>query len=270
MRTFLAALTLFSALPVLAQKPPQDRKGCVDSKVLSRLPGCIINSCRASEYDATEIQVSKTEKKNIEGAFEEISYTCPATASRIQIARNAEAALKTAGFAIPWQADGSNWAGVTGHKEAQWVYVITRNSSYMMRTLKEKALDVTMEANAAGWAQQIEQTGRASIYGITFDTAKATIKPDSEKVLMEMMALFQKNPTWRFAVAGHTDNVGAKQANLLLSRQRAEAVAAWLKAHGVNGDRLLPGGFGDLAPVADNATEDGRAKNRRVDLIKLY
>lgn len=89
-------------------------------------------------------------------------------------------------------------------------------------------------------------------------------------MLGEVLVLLQKNATWRLAVAGHTDNVGAKAMNLTLSRQRAQSVVTWLTAHGIAADRLLPGGFGDLAPVAENTSEDGRAKNRRVDLIKLY
>jgi outer membrane protein OmpA-like peptidoglycan-associated protein len=72
------------------------------------------------------------------------------------------------------------------------------------------------------------------------------------------------------AVAGHTDNVGTQAANLVLSRQRAQSVIAWLSAHGVDGARLVPAGFGDARPIADNKDEEGRQKNRRVDLVKLY
>jgi len=70
-------------------------------------------------------------------------------------------------------------------------------------------------------------------------------------------------------VAGHTDNVGAKATNLALSRQRAQSVISWLSAHGVDG-RAWCGRFGDTQPIAENKDEEGRQKNRRVDLVKLY
>jgi outer membrane protein OmpA-like peptidoglycan-associated protein len=275
MRTLYTVIALFGLTnAVFAQPDPKDRKGCADSPVLSRMSGCFIYSCRTSDYDVGQFRVkaanNKTEDLKVEGASEEINYHCAPKTSMIEIIRNVEGALKAGGFTVRWQMDGANWAAVTGQKGPQWVYVQSRNASYMLRTVRAKGLDQQMAANADGWAKQIEQTGRASIYGINFDTGKASIRPDSEKVLNEVLALLQKNGTWRMAVAGHTDNVGAKEMNLALSRQRAQSVAGWLTGHGVVADRLLPGGFGDLAPVAENATEDGRAKNRRVDLIKLY
>ena len=71
-------------------------------------------------------------------------------------------------------------------------------------------------------------------------------------------------------VAGHTDNIGTDSLNIPLSQQRAEAVIAWLSAKGVDRWRLIPAGFGSRKPLADNGTDEGRAKNRRVDLVKIY
>ena len=70
-------------------------------------------------------------------------------------------------------------------------------------------------------------------------------------------------------IEGHTDNVGAKETNMKLSQRRAEAVRSWLVGQGIDGGRLLARGLGDSKPVAENATEDGRAKNRRVALVKM-
>ncbi len=271
MRNILAVLIVLGlCLPTLAQSNPKDRKGCVDSQVLTRLSGCYIYSCRNSNYDAAQFKVKGQPDQKVEGASDIIDYNCAPETSMIEIIRNAEQAMRRAGFTIRFQQDGSNSAGVTGQKGPQWIWVQSRRGSYHLQAVRAKALEQQMEANADGWAQQIEQSGRASIYGINFDTAKATIRPDSEKVLNEVLDLLQKNATWRLAVTGHTDNVGAKAMNLTLSRQRAQSVVTWLTGHGIAADRLLAGGFGDLAPIADNASEDGRAKNRRVDLIKLY
>jgi outer membrane protein OmpA-like peptidoglycan-associated protein len=136
--------------------------------------------------------------------------------------------------------------------------------------VKEKEIDQVLQANADGWTDQINQTGKVSIYGINFDTAKATVRPDSEPVLNELLALLQKQPEWYMLVAGHTDNAGTDVVNLPLSRQRSEAVIAWLVAKGIDKTRLTPAGFGSRKPLADNGSEEGRAKNRRVDLVKLY
>jgi OOP family OmpA-OmpF porin len=82
--------------------------------------------------------------------------------------------------------------------------------------------------------------------------------------------MLQANATWAIMVAGHTDNVGASEMNMTLSRQRAESVIAWLAGHGIDQGRLVPAGFGDTRPVAPNTSEECRQKNRRVDLVKVY
>ncbi len=269
-KLILVVLVLALCLPTFSQTTPKDRAGCTESKVLTRMQGCYIYACRNSDYDAAEFRVKDKPNQKVEGLSEQIDFNCAPQTSMIEIIRNVEQALKRDGFTIRFQQDGSNWAGVTGQKGPQWVWVQSRRGSYHLQTIKAKALDQQMEANATGWAQQIEQSGRVSIYGINFDTGKATIKPDSEKVLNELLVLLQKNTDWRMAVTGHTDNVGAKPMNLTLSQQRAQSVVVWLSSRGIRSDRLLAGGFGDLVPIADNTSDDGRAKNRRVDLIKLY
>ncbi len=270
MKYATAVILLLLCLPAFAQSDPKDRKGCVDSKVLSRMSGCYIYSCRVSDYDVGQFKIQGKPDQKVEGAGEVIDYNCAAQTSRIEIIRNVEQALKTAGFTIRFQQDAANTAAVTGQKGSQWIWVQSRNASYHLLTIRAKDLDQQMEANADGWTKQIEQTGRVSIYGINFDTGKAAIRPDSEKTLNEVLGMLQKNATWRFAVVGHTDSVGAKGMNLTLSQQRAQSVVAWLTTHGIPADRLMAGGFGDLAPLADNTSEEGKAKNRRVDLIKLY
>jgi outer membrane protein OmpA-like peptidoglycan-associated protein len=87
-------------------------------------------------------------------------------------------------------------------------------------------------------------------------------------VLSDLLAVLKSNADWRLRIEGHTDNVGDKAANLKLSNARAAAVAAWLTGQGIDAARLSTAGLGDTQPVADNSTEDGRAKNRRVVLIK--
>jgi OOP family OmpA-OmpF porin len=112
----------------------------------------------------------------------------------------------------------------------------------------------------------IAETGSATIYGIHFDTDSAKLRPDSLPALNAVLGLINHKPGSRWLIEGHTDNQGSADHNQKLSEQRADSVVAWLKAHGVSADRLVPQGFGASRPVADNATANGRALNRRVEV----
>lgn len=125
---------------------------------------------------------------------------------------------------------------------------------------------VAVDANAMG--KGIAAEGRIALYGIYFDTGKATLKPESDAQLAEMAKLLSAQPQLNVYVVGHTDTQGALDANLLLSKQRAEAVRDALVArYKVASARIAPQGVGPLSPVATNANDAGRAKNRRVELV---
>jgi outer membrane protein OmpA-like peptidoglycan-associated protein len=118
-------------------------------------------------------------------------------------------------------------------------------------------------------AQQLSETGRAVVREIRFATNSAEILPESGTVLAEIARLLREDPKLELVIEGHTDNVGGGEFNLDLSRRRADAVKRWLADKGgVNEVRLATVGFGLTRPVADNATEEGRAQNRRVELIR--
>ena len=107
------------------------------------------------------------------------------------------------------------------------------------------------------------------VYGITFDTNKAEVKPESTPSLEQIARLLKQDPALRLKVVGHTDMVGALDANMKLSQARAEAVVqALVSQHGIAVARLKGFGVGPLAPVASNDSEEGRARNRRVEIVK--
>jgi outer membrane protein OmpA-like peptidoglycan-associated protein len=119
-------------------------------------------------------------------------------------------------------------------------------------------------------ARTIGSTGRVALYGIFFDTDKADLKQESGPTLQEIAALLSSDPKLAVLIVGHTDNQGAYDYNLDLSRRRAEAVVkALTTSYRADARRLRAAGVGMLAPAASNDADDGRAKNRRVEVVKL-
>lgn len=114
----------------------------------------------------------------------------------------------------------------------------------------------------------ILESGKFVTNNILFDTGKATLKPESMAEIQKVADYMKKNPSARFEVQGHTDNQGSDKVNDPLSQQRAEAIVKALEGLGVDGFNLKAVGKGSHAPVADNKTAEGRAKNRRVEFIK--
>jgi outer membrane protein OmpA-like peptidoglycan-associated protein len=130
--------------------------------------------------------------------------------------------------------------------------------------------EIAVNMDAAAMAQGIGDAGSVAIYGINFDTGKSELKPDSEPALVEIAKLLTKNPALKLYVVGHTDMVADLSANVKLSQARAQAVVnALVTKHGIASARLVPFGNGPYAPVASNKTEEGRAKNRRVELVEI-
>jgi outer membrane protein OmpA-like peptidoglycan-associated protein len=117
--------------------------------------------------------------------------------------------------------------------------------------------------------QSLEESGRAEIHGIYFDFGSATIKSESEPVLKEIADAIGRNPAWKLSVEGHTDNIGTDAANLDLSRRRADAVRQALTTrYRVDAAKLTAAGFGAARPKEPNDTAEGRARNRRVELVR--
>ena len=131
------------------------------------------------------------------------------------------------------------------------------------------AMEQHIVADATAFANDIGSTGHAAVYGIFFDTGLADIKPESAQAIGEIAALLKADPSLRLFVVGHTDATGTIEGNLSLSQARAEAVLqALVRDHSIAASRLRAHGCGQFAPVASNDSEQGRAENRRVELVK--
>jgi outer membrane protein OmpA-like peptidoglycan-associated protein len=279
MRAFiLAGLFCFPALAQEEEK--KDAEGCKDSPLVSRMPGSFISSCDEKEYDEAKIRVKKEEdEKSFEGAVTRINYDNKKGQSALQIIRNYENALKRVGFQTLFQDEWNNGTtrvltmqktgkgGATINVEAT-TYGDGSSVSQLV-IVRPKEMEQEIAADASALLEELKKSGHVAVYGINFETGKSAITDDSAKQLGEVAKLLKDNADLKLRVEGHTDNVGKSKENLELSKKRAAAVKDWLTKNGVEAGRLTTDGFGDKKPVADNSSEEGRAKNRRVELVKI-
>jgi outer membrane protein OmpA-like peptidoglycan-associated protein len=128
----------------------------------------------------------------------------------------------------------------------------------------------TMSNGASALEQALVATGKADVYSVYFSFNSDAIRDESEPTLKDIAEVLRRHPTWRLAVNGHTDSIGGDQSNLDLSRRRAAAVMAWLVGrYAIAADRLATAGFGRSQPKDTNNTLEGRARNRRVELVRM-
>jgi outer membrane protein OmpA-like peptidoglycan-associated protein len=257
----------FSAALLAAQDAPE----CKDSPLVTRFPGSTLTDCSQKEFDESIVVVAvdkdenATEKK-LEGAHGMWNYEGREGITPLQVFRNFQNAFRQAGFTAVY-ARSPDYQVV--RKGNVWILVESSGAPHHrvnIVTVQEMTQEVTADASAL--KNELEKSGRVSVYGIQFETGKAAILPASEKVLAEVLKLLQESGDLKIRLEGHTDNVGAKALNQALSLQRAQSVMAWLTAKGIAAARMEAQGFGDTKPIADNTAEEGRAKNRRVDLVK--
>ena len=140
----------------------------------------------------------------------------------------------------------------------------------MSPVIEKQAMQQEVTIDAGAMARDIGESGRVAIYGIYFDTGRAELKPESAPAMAEIAKMLKQSPVLRVYVVGHTDMTADLATNVKLSLARAQSVVnALVSQHGIAAARLIPYGDGPYAPVATNRTEEGRAKNRRVELVEI-
>ena len=152
-----------------------------------------------------------------------------------------------------------------------WLEVDISNEGevYTPTVVEEAGMEQKVEFSAMELSRILNEKGSVALRGILFDTGQATIKEESKGTLQSIADLLKQEPSLRLEIQGHTDDVGSADANRKLSAARAAAVKQYLVSNfAVAGERLATSGLGDTAPVADNATEQGRSQNRRVELVR--
>jgi outer membrane protein OmpA-like peptidoglycan-associated protein len=296
------AIQLFAS-PVLAQT--RDVAGARDFPGIGRFAGSVITGYEVKDFDAVRLQATPfrdgkpTGARRVEGRVTRIAYRAAPGPSILEVSRNFETQLAKSGFAtllscetaacgdipfvesvdaLPIPAmwiDGFDYRYYAGRKAEDgretYASVLVSKSNDQVYAQLIVAVVGAMEnrmVDAAAMAKGLGDKGHIALYGIYFDTDKAVIKPESRPTLEEIAKLLRGSPQLNVVIVGHTDGQGTFDYNMDLSRRRAEAIAAELGTrYGIARARLRAAGVGYLAPVGSNASEAGRALNRRVELV---
>ena len=215
-------------------------------------------------------------EQHVEGHLTKWSYlpdpAAGARPSNLQIQRNYQNAVLKLGGKVLWVAANSRYETtflISKPGSETWVELQPEGDffGYRLLIVEVQKMQQDVVANADALKSGLADVGHVEVPGIFFDFGKADIKPESQPAIGEVVKLLKASPALKVWVVGHTDNVGSGEANVALSNARAGAVAKALVGAGIETRRLIAQGVGPLAPVASNTTEDGRAKNRRVELV---
>lgn len=273
-RFWISAVVFFFAAG-LASAAVSDSKGCTDHPLFpTRMAGYSISKCETKDFEAFKFETGKRDKNVVEGRCTFITYRIDDRKnepSGLAVIRNYENAIKSVKGTIVFSNNQQCMNGkiVKDGKEI-WAQAVKGNGQIWLYIVEKAGMVQEITADAEAFGNDIKATGHAAVYGIHFDTGKADVKPESLNALKEVVKLLSSNPGMKLLVVGHTDSVGQIEANMKLSQARAEAVVKELtKSHGVASNRLKAQGAGPIAPVSTNRNEEGRAKNRRVELVEM-
>jgi len=259
---------LFLAMPPLAAQA--DAEGCKDHPLFSRMPNFYIDDCEVNDFDSYEFNLDEEKTVSVEGAKTYLSYYIKdgsPVPSELQILRNYVNAAQKIGGQVLTQGPYNAYLKIARAGSEFWVHVKACDGAdcYQLTIIEKKAMVQEVTANEI--LDALNSKGFIAL-DIRFATSQATIMPESKPVVDQIAAALRDNPSLKVSVEGHTDDTGTPQGNKALSLKRAEAVVAALVQAGIAASRLQAAGWGQEKPVADNRSEEGRAKNRRVEVVK--
>ena len=275
-----AAMLVVVALPCAAQE--KDIPGSKDPRLLTRMPGFYISGYKDVQFDAHEFLVQTPKavgKQHAEGhqtywRYDITSAAAATPPSKLQIARNYQNAVERLGGKKMYDAGpGNDYDStflISKNGTDTWIELNPIGTMYTLLIVEVQKMQQDVVANADALKGGLADSGHVEVPGIFFDTAKSDIKPESGPAIDEIAKLLTNTPALKVGIVGHTDMVGDATANLKLSQARAQSVITDLVSrHGIAAARLVAFGAGPWAPVASNKTDDGRARNRRVELVEI-
>jgi OmpA-OmpF porin, OOP family len=251
-----------------------------DTPYFSGMPNFFIYDAEDSEFDSYNFFNGKN-CTTVEGKKLKRTYSLKENAQKssvTQIIRNYANAIKNNGGTVIYEgmpqnaecADNNGLNMVVGKavKDGNelWVEVVTLGGDDYYVTVVLKEL-MKQDVTASAMFEALNRDGHIALY-INFDTGKSIIRDESKPIIEQIVQMMKSNQDLKIGVEGHTDNVGTPASNKTLSEARAKSVVSAIVAQGISSERLNPVGYGQDKPIGDNNTEEGRAKNRRVELVK--
>ena len=276
MKNLISSILLLLGIfvPAIAQS---DAEGSKDPALFTRMPGFYIYRYDENQFDKYDFQITEEKTQPVEGHYLSITYYLKENTQApgpLQVVRNYTNAIKKIGGQLVYEFEDGGYQNVilklAKNGKETWAHVSAAgNDIYTVHLIEKESMNQDVVADASSMEGTIKETGKVAIYGIYFDVAKAIVKEESQPSLQEIAKLLKDNPSLKLYVVGHTDNTGSFDANMKLSMDRAVAVVtALVSKYSVNAANLKACGAGAISPVATNETEEGRALNRRVELVK--
>lgn len=270
MKHLIIYLLLLSPIWTWAQ---DDKEGSRDHALFTRMNNFYIYEYETKSYEKYGFYTAQGTQE-VGGKYTYLGYWAnkqieanPPSASAI--VKNYVQAIQKIGGTVLYESSQQAIVKVKKNNAEVWADIQASSGSYRVKIIEKEAMNQEVTANMEWIKSGLEENGKVALYGILFDFAKATLKPESLPVIAEIAKLLQSNPSLTIFVVGHTDNVGEHQNNLKLSQDRANAVINVLTTeHKIPVKQLIGFGAGQTCPVATNATEEGRKLNRRVELVK--
>lgn len=262
-------------LPTLAAAQ-EDEPGSKDHPLVPRMAGFHIAGYEFQEFASHTFPLPNDQEQAVEGKNWRIIYYLKEgtkAPSALEIARNYRNAFTAKGGQIRLADSTGNTTVIVLKQNGGelWFQCDATGSGteYTVHIVEKAGMNQQVELTAATIAAALDSAGSLTLRNILFDTAKAILKPESFKELGLVIEVMKANAGLKLEVQGHTDNVGQAAANRTLSQQRADAVRDYLiKTGGISAERLTAVGYGDSKPVSPNSTDEGRAQNRRVEIVK--
>jgi OOP family OmpA-OmpF porin len=267
-RILVSIVYLFLLTVGVASSQEKDAKGCQDHPLISRMNNYYISSCERN-FNSFDFYVKEGEK-TLDGERTKIQYYLKEGSpqpSFLQIRRNYGNAVKNIGGVILFDEDRRSTFKVTKEGKEVWIALEAFNEGRNYDLVILEMAPMTQEVTADAMYSALNKDGFMALY-INFDTGKSDIKPESMGIIGQIAALLKAHPDLKVSIEGHTDNVGTPQSNKTLSTQRAKSVMNAVVQKGIAATRLTALGWGQEKPIADNRSEEGKAKNRRVEIVK--
>lgn len=265
MKTIIFNVLLLFILILASYCRAQDVAGSKDHPMFNRLTGFYITQYEQEDFGSHIFYDINDNEKNIEGKKTFIKYESENEVGALKIIRNFSNAIKKIGGTAYESSGNRTYLYLKEGNKETWAEVFAGDYDYDL-TIVEKG-EVEQEITANAILKELNETGKAILY-INFDSGKSTIKKESMPVVEQIIEMMKQAPDIKISIEGHTDSDGSNESNLKLSDARAKAVLDAIVKGGIDKSRLTSAGFGEDKPIADNKTEEGKAKNRRVELIK--